>query len=697
MLTRVSSQFRQLLRIRGKSPKTQHWRGLHPILMDFWVFHPSGGGVGHGESKHPCGFRGICAGSTAFLGSTVSVQSVGISSNPPFNMEIMFEPKKELTGALKRMTAPIKLKWRHIFLIAAMAAYVAMARLSGMHLDLARDARVAFDIIDGQSYPLLGPLLAGQVRLGAGWYYLLAALYGLAGSWLGTLVLLFLMGSLQFPLAYLAGKAWCDRRTGLIWAALLLLPSWRLFELVLPTHTLLTAPLTLATLLAVLRFWRGGQDKKYFYTAVLFFSLALHAHPTALVLFFPVIAIFLYLLVNYQKRFNLIGLSLVCGLVPFASLVVYQVSSGFNIDTMVGNYIGQLPWSRDWRRFFELMWQISGGGFFYWVSSISELSSGIVIFLSLVFNLIMALGFGGFLFLRLSRSAGNRWALLFMVAAAIATFLIRDYYPYYMLTVVHVIFLGFVAAGLTDLFCKRTFPILALLAMCFASFVAVIFQVSYFQKNGNWNISIIPLFDVVGKNYEPDSLVLMPAYAVSKGSRWFCGQGALAAHGPLAIHLLQDYALEFRLGCRDHALVLGGNDPAKAHWIGLSHAMAEHAGLKNGQSIGPLRVWSARPLMGHQIEKVMQLDYPPVSANNLPTQTTKFDLEVKSGEHLAITHFGLFFMPAPELSIESSGRVLKPIARDWMTRLYYCADCVSGVWTVELKASRPDLIDIVTF
>lgn len=604
--------------------------------------------------------------------------------------------KKTSAGKQHEFFRSIKILWRYVFLLASMVVYVAMAGLSGMHLDLARDARIAFDILDGEAYPLLGPLLAGQVHLGAGWYYLLAMLYGLAGNWLGAMGLLYLIGSLQFPLAYLAGKVWRDRTTGLIWAALLLLPSWSFFELVFPTHTLLTAPLTIGTVLFLLRFWSSGHKKKYFYASVLFFSLALHAHPTALVLIFPVFVTFLCLLIGTKNRLQLMFLSSVCGLLPFCSLVVYQINHNFNINTMINNYINQQSWNWGWERFLELVWQIFGGGGDYWISLVSGLPYGIEKTLLAIFLLIMMLGVGGFFYLKPWRSCINSWFLFFVFIAVIITFLIRGNYPYYMLTVMHVIFLGIVAMGLAGLF-KNQLSLFFLLLTCFMSFVGLILQVSTFQKNGNWNISIFPLYDVVAKNYDPHSLAITPAYAFLDGSRWLCSQNSLSLHGALAVNLLQNYALEYRLGCPEKKLFLGGSDPANVHWIGLSKNIARDIAEKSERHIGPLYLFRARPLFHHHIANVMRLSYPPVSINNWSESIVNFVFKMQPGEYLAVTNFGTFFMPFPEVIIKSSGYVLEPIAKDWMTKIYYCGHCTSGAWQIELKTSNPNLVDIVAF
>lgn len=147
-----------------------------------------------------------------------------------------------------------------------MAAYVSMAIWSSVHLDMARDMRVALDIRDGIAFPLVGPIMAGHLRLGPVWYYFLALLGSFGAGWFGTVFLLALGGAVQFALAYLAGKEWKDRATGLLWAVLLLVPSWSTFEQFNPTHTQLTALLALAFLLCALRFYRRGA-MKYFIAA----------------------------------------------------------------------------------------------------------------------------------------------------------------------------------------------------------------------------------------------------------------------------------------------------------------------------------------------------------------------------------------------------------------------------------------------
>src|SRR5262245_31056950 len=129
----------------------------------------------------------------------------------------------------------IKAHW--LAIVAFMAVYVASAISGASGYDTARDLSYAYAISHLQAFPLHGPVLGGALHLGPLWFYLLALPMALTESWLAVALFVAFLCSLQFPLAYAAGRRLIDRRFGLFWCAMLTLPGWGTFEVIGFGHT----------------------------------------------------------------------------------------------------------------------------------------------------------------------------------------------------------------------------------------------------------------------------------------------------------------------------------------------------------------------------------------------------------------------------------------------------------------------------
>jgi hypothetical protein len=91
------------------------------------------------------------------------------------------------------------------------------------------------------------------------------------------------LAGLKFPLAYRLGSAVADWRYGLLFAVALLLPGWQHLEAMLVTHTSVVETAALAYLLLLRRYLLQPGSGAHLRLG-LCFGLALHAHPTAVVL-----------------------------------------------------------------------------------------------------------------------------------------------------------------------------------------------------------------------------------------------------------------------------------------------------------------------------------------------------------------------------------------------------------------------------
>ena len=343
----------------------------------------------------------------------------------------------------------------HALMAFCMASYVCMAWWSSVHLDLARDMRVALDIQSGLVAPLVGPVMAGQVHLGPAWYYLLALLASASGSWFGTVFLLALLGALQLPLAYLAGKEWKGKSAGWLWAVLLLLPSWSTFEQFNPTHTQLTAALLLGFVLCALRYYRRNRAR-YFIGAAFLFSLAIHAHPSTLAV--SLVAVAMATIAARRKNPAPRRLFLAAAAVfalPFVPWFWNEIASGFASYTALGNYVGsENTRNISFLNVLPLAAQLGWGGLQYWTESILHLPAWQVFFASLVWALVAAAGLAGAVRAAFRHDKLTGFSLALVVFALFFIVAVRGYFPYYMTTVLRVLLCGIVAVGLSHVLKK---------------------------------------------------------------------------------------------------------------------------------------------------------------------------------------------------------------------------------------------------
>ncbi|HEX3137698.1 MAG TPA: glycosyltransferase family 39 protein, partial [Casimicrobiaceae bacterium] len=155
---------------------------------------------------------------------------------------------------------------------AFMAIYIASSYFGAAGPDTTRDVAAALAIRDLGALPLHGPLLAGTAHLGPLWFYLLSLPMLLARSWVGVAVFVAVIGSLQFPLAYAAGRRLIDRRFGILWCALLTLPGWGSFQLVGFSHTNMVPTCSMLALYALVRLAQQRRPR-WLVVSALAFSL----------------------------------------------------------------------------------------------------------------------------------------------------------------------------------------------------------------------------------------------------------------------------------------------------------------------------------------------------------------------------------------------------------------------------------------
>ena len=580
-----------------------------------------------------------------------------------------------------------------------MALYVFISAWSSVHLDLARDMRVALDIKEGIEFPLLGPIMAGHIKLGPAWYYFLALLQILGNNWFGAIIILALFCSFQFPIAYLAGKEWRGKTTGLIFSALLLLPSWSTFEQLNPTHTQITAVLVLLLLLCMIRFCRRNEIM-YFLGAFFVFSLSIHAHPSTIALIPVPMAM---VAVAAKRKLLTVGhsmLALVFFFIPFSPWIWNEIGNGFiSYQNIVRYSSSENTRKISFQNIFPLALQTVWGGLQYWMSDILNLPRWQKFTIDLLWSLIVAFGVLGSVRVASKNDKSMQVALALTIFAFFVIVAIRGYFPYYMTTVLRILLYGIIAAGCADLLVNKCYRILTVILIIFFACICysmVAEKTIDSQKNGNWSFSFLPMFHVLHEGLPHQPLAIMPAYAMPASGKFLCEDATQGLHGAYAVHLIHGYAIEKRFACNAGDVSVGGSNSSAIQWVGASRAMLNVAHLRPTFTIGPFGFFSIQKFIhAADLFEASRADFPPIISDK-KFKTIRYEVpELSENQTLAIVNLGFSFIPDPEIKVRLSGNTIEPIASDRTTSFYKCKGC--NLIEIEIISTNPERIEILIF
>lgn len=593
--------------------------------------------------------------------------------------------------------------WHRVLIAALVLAAVLRMPFAATHLDLARDLFVARRLLDGEEFPLAGPILAGAIHLGPAWYWLLAALLALGRSWLGALLLLGGLVGSQYWLAYLAGRALHGRSAGLAWAVGLMLPSWSAYEWLLPLHTSLTAPLVLALILCSARFLRRPRFK-YLCGMLLAAVLCLHAHPSTIGLLALVASVLA--LTAWQGRLDRreLVVALLLAATPLLPYLAWSAAHGFTDFQAGAHYLTDGQSTGSLRRLLPLVAATAWGGTRYWMAVMLGWSAAAIVVAGAALAGGTALACAG-LMRGVARPQGRAVALvavalMLWVAASIA--LIRQGTPYYMTTPLRVVMLGLVALGLAELGCgtaARALRGAALVAaLALGGLGTAVAARSMVQ--GNWRFAFLPLFDVTTTAQDAHPLPLLPAYAMAPSGRLLCATPGTAAHGAYARHLMYDYAIEMRLACARSDVTIGGEQAHGDAWFGLAWAAARAAELAPTRRLGSLALFPVRRVIAGTASAAPAAPIYPI---HLPRENAReerrYHLRLAADERLAVVNLA-YFVPDPQVREVAAEPALLPLTHDAVSRVWTCAACRPGTSVdVELAVASAyfDDVEILVF
>jgi len=595
----------------------------------------------------------------------------------------------------------------HVIVGGLVALHVAFAPFALTHLDFARDVADALDIAAGRRFPLEGPVFASAIHFGPVWNYVLAGVLWVAPYWLAACLAVAAVESAKFVIAYKLGEMLWNRDTGVLWATGLALPGWTLYAQVLPTHPSLVETLVLAFMLFTARFHLRGRTRSLVAAAIAY-SLALHAHPTALPVLLLALPPVVMRLRQRTLKWSSVVLACAAGLVGFLPALYRQFATGFADLHSSERYFAINRAVQDFDPVRDITHAISG-----WLVTgprvvASDLlgwndTSGIA--LAAVLIALLALGFLGVMinFRQMRHARIVAYAALVAVVTLCTVSWIRAITPYYFLFSAWPIVTGVAAVGIASLLAapsRAMAPLaIAVLGLSLAAVVEV--RAATQIAGGRVKLALLPLFDIKTDFIAGTRTPLMPAYAMSAAGGRYCAWGPTTLHGALAFMALHDYAVEATLACgAPPQLTLGGPRVAgHPDMIGLGRALVQRAGLAPQAWLGPLGVVavdrSIHPPLGYDLPH--DRPYPPVAGAYGPTASLTLDAVIQPGEWIVVSNdFFAFTMP-PQVRATVDDRAVAPIASDAISTLFACERCGAAAqkWRLSIATPDPRRVDVV--
>jgi hypothetical protein len=578
--------------------------------------------------------------------------------------------------------------------------------------DTVRDVGAALRIAQGLDWPSTGPVLANAVHVGPIWFYLLAPVVAISNSWLGVALFIAALAGLKFPLAFRLGSAVLDWRYGWLFALALLMPSWPHLQSMFATHTSVVETMVLAYLLLLHRYvqtpsaWRAAQ-------VGLVFALALHAHPSALVLL-PITAFFwLVAHPRYQGRPWHVAIMFAATLIPFLPYLLAQVQAGW---PDLGGASGYVASRMSWRQLANvpaLLSSVFWSGPHALIAALLPRADTDIAFF--VWSGILLGSLIGLIMIWRVCEGAYRSMVLRALAVCVITLctlcILRDRNPWYMAYLPVLSAAALLAAAWRAILSAWPHAIAPVtLAVAFSTLLGVGLDVGLSRMCARGEFSLPGAMADTMSGYSPPAAVreiggtsLAARYAPASG-RFLCAHPTSILHGSYAGYVDDTGALDARLACRQLVVrpSLGGGAevPETLHWIGLPRRLWAALGKNPLLWIGPFGMGHAKVIARTTATlPVADADLYPsrewIGSGDTP-YTVEFD--AKPTTALIVSNVLRYTAPITIDEVSADGVPQGVLAQTAFVQLYRCAACAgkSAIhWRIRFHALRIDYLDVV--
>ncbi|MFI4923564.1 MAG: hypothetical protein ACHQJ7_00300 [Vicinamibacteria bacterium] len=579
--------------------------------------------------------------------------------------------------------------------VGAPFAWAAVALLAVLHAapfgltfvegDFARDLDQAMRIVDGDGWPMRGPVLAWTLHLGPVWYWLVALPLAIARSIGASAAFVGILSALQFPLAYRVGTAFGGRAVGLAFAIVLALPGLTTLEGLWIAHPSLVPTAVLAVALASWHAWAKASPR-WWVASMLLASLALHAHPTTLpVLALPAAAALRAL---RGRPWPALAAGVVAFLLPFAPLALdAQANAGelARFASGVGSDVARLTPARWLDAMAGVAWRVPDAIAGMVLSGRPAAPVGFRIALAIVY---------GFALAGLAVAGDRRRAVLVAVAAFAVTVAVavavRDTTRFYMLYAAWVAFAAAIALALAALR-WRLIPIAVALGLSVA--VSVAWTARAVDGEVRVPAALSAATDLsrgVPRGYTP--LVTLTPFDFDRIGRHLCDASEVRAFGELAGVVDMLHNLPARLACGDKTrVVLGGADGPGTPMY-LVHASAVPSGVR-AERIGGFAIGRAAAAFApaQPLPPAQGADYPWRRACGAPQPVT-VHVTTRGPGMLVISNALPVTCPLDLVRVARDGVAQSPVERADSRTVALPAG--ESTWTIEATTGEPRALQV---
>jgi hypothetical protein len=611
------------------------------------------------------------------------------------------------TGAIPRRAMPAAGSTPggdRLVVAAFMAVTIASGIAGAAGYDTTRDVAQALAIRQFDAFPLHGPMFASSFHLGPLWFYVLALPLFVHQSWLSVALFVPALASLQFPLAYAAGRRLADRWLGLLWCAVLALPGWGSFELVGFAHTNVVPACTMLVLYTLVRL---TQDRRpgWLACAAAAMSLAVHAHPSTAVLL-PIVAVMAVVSIRdagVLARWGAVALAI--ALVPFAPLVLEHFVAPSALLRQSGDYVEGMVRLGNIASVPALLYGVLVRGPHVVAAAFFEWASGAGDIVSITTLAVEGTALAGLVIAVSHRSALAIVALSIAAVVAVAIAWIRPVTPFYM---TYVLLPPLAAAGAVGLhaLCAPfgTRAAAVAVGMLLALHVVTVGGIARTIVSGHVAMPVASRLDIKQDDAAPPLVEpWFPAYAVDASGALLCAhRDAVVLHGTYAFLEDMYLGLDHRLHCAARDVRLLGAMPADAtHLVGIARPLWTALGAQPRMLLGGIGVAPAARVLGPAtgFTAADGSVYPPHRIIAGPERMVAIEARIPADEALVVSQPYALWMPAPRLRVSINGQPASPLARDAVSAVYACRACPAGTlaaWRIEIESVAPDHIDVVT-
>jgi len=580
--------------------------------------------------------------------------------------------------------------------VALAALMLAVWPLQVLVIDSGRDLAWALSIARAAELPLYGPELNGIWHLGPAWYFVLAGVLAVTGSITGIALGVGLLSTAKLGFAYLLGRELGDRSLGIAAAALAALPGWSSLASIVLSHTSVVETAVAATLWLSVRAWRR-VDPTAAVGAAGCAALALHAHPTAIIVLPAVLAALWHASVR-QRRVSRCLLAGMVFVLPFLPPIAAEAMAGWP----------QLAASRDYFAQSPLIGRIAA-----WPGLAYGLTLGQAEWVrhyllrdtwpGLLWQIGYLLGCGAVaagLLRGLAKPGPARWLLPYTLLAIAFIGLLRDTTPAWMLFALAPLSALLGALGLLALTPAPHARTLAhaLLTIAVLTNAAVLSQRWAIARDGLGPPAPIDLGNVAQRRPTGVASFWLPAYAHDALSRRLCARPATALHGDLATAYHFGQGVAAALGCPDIGTIQLAGQDAQRHLLGIPAAIWPR-----------LSATAAAPRWGFVILDRVQVIHP--MQPTLPAPHTRYlrndyvermqqgmrrvELEAACtyGQLLVVSNL-VPLLNGMTHHVRRGARALAPTARTLASDYYIC-DADTPAHRIEIDAVDPNAVMVV--